>query len=259
MMSRLVLICRVTPCGVGQGFQVTVATKALLGASLAAATCFAAPADSAANGNVALKVTFSSTTPGASTGLHVDVRLGNPVGSSNKPPQLTGARIHLPDGTLIATRTRTQCTAPDAALLAAGTLACPESSRVGSGSLRAETGFGAPIDPLVGDDTVVNGKNELIEIVTPPGAPAPAAGVDHLTISGSTLTAHPPATPGGPPDYSTDISRITFTIAPHGTGDSAYITTPPQCPRSGRWRTVATFEFADGTTNRVTADTPCAR
>lgn len=221
---------------------------------LAAGLCLAVPASSAVNGNAALTLTFTTTSPGASTGMHVDVRLGNPVGSDHKPLQLTRARLHLPTGTVIATSTRPQCTAPDPEMQAAGTLACPGDSQVGSGSLEGVTGFGPPIDPLVGDDTVFNGKDELIEIVTPPGAPAPAAGVDHLTITGSTLTAHPPAVPGGPPDYKTTIKRINFVIPARG----GYITTPPRCPQSGRWRTVATFYFVDGTSNRVTADTPCA-
>jgi hypothetical protein len=225
---------------------------------LLAATCgFAAPAQSAVNGNVALRLTFTTPTPGASTGMHVDVRLGNPVGSDHKPLPLTGAVIQLPGGTTIATARRPQCSAPDPVLQAAGTLACPSDSQVGSGSLAADTGFGPSVDPLVGDDTVFNGKDELIEIVTPPGAPAPAAGVDHLTISGSTLTAHPPSVPGGPSDYKTDIKRINFVIPAHGTAGRSYISTPPNCPRTGRWRTVATFYFGDGTSNRVTADTPC--
>jgi hypothetical protein len=228
--------------------------KLVVTAALVAASCLAvSSAQGAREGNAALQVTFTTTAPGASTGLHVDVRLGNPVGSHHKPLQLTGARIHLPAGTVIDTSTRPQCTAPDPVLQAAGTLGCPSDSQVGSGSLAAETGFGAPVDPLVGDDTVFNGKGELIEIVTPPGAPAPAAGVDHLTIKGSTLTAHPPLTPGGPPDYTTDIKRLTFTIPAHG----SYLTTPGRCPASGRWRTVATFRFSDGTSNRVTADSPC--
>lgn len=224
---------------------------------LVAATCLAPAARGATEGNAALQLTFTSTTPGVSTGMHVDVRLGNPVGSDKKPLQLTGARIHLPTGTVIDTSTRPQCSAPDPAMQTAGTLACPGDSQVGKGSLEGETGFGPPIDPLVGDDTVFNGKDELIEIVTPPGAPAPAAGVDHLTISGSTLTAHPPSVPGGPDDYKTDIKRITFVVPAYAVDGKAYITTPPQCPASGRWRTVATFYFADGTSNRVTADTPC--
>ena len=224
---------------------------------VAVACCAAVPAQSAVSGNAALRLTFTSVRPGTSTGLHVDLRFGDPVGSDHKPLQLTAARIHLPAGTVIATSTRPECTAPGPALQAGGTLACPSSSQVGSGSIEAETGYGPPVDPLVGDDTVVNGHDELIEIVTPPGAPAPAAGVDHLVIHGSTLTAHPPRLPGGPPDNSTDIKRIEFTIPAHGSGGDAYITTPPQCPRSGHWRTTAHFTFADGSIDVVTADTPC--
>ena len=214
-------------------------------------------AQATANGNVALTLTFTTPAPGASTGMHVDVQLGNPVGSAHKPSPLTGAVIRLPKGTVVNTSTRPRCSAPDAEMQVAGTLACPGDSQVGKGSLEGQTGFGPPIDPLVGDDTVFNGKDELIEIVTPPGAPAPAAGVDHLTIKGGTLTAHPPSVPGGPPDYKTAIRRITFFIPAFGAGSKAYITTPPSCPKSGRWRTSATFYFADGTDNRVTADSPC--
>jgi len=213
----------------------------------------AATAQGASEGNAAFRLTFTSTTPGSSTGVHVDLRFGDPIGSDHKPLQLTGARIRLPKGTVIDTSTRPQCTAPDPVLQAAGTLGCPADSQVGSGSLEGETGFGQPIDPLVGDDTVFNGMDELIEIITPPGAPAPAAGVDRLSINGNVLTAHPPSVPGGPPDWTTNIKRITFVIPAHG----AYITTPPSCPSSGHWRTVATFKFADGSGNRVTADTPC--
>lgn len=224
---------------------------------LVATLGFAVPAHSTVNGNAALKLTFTTPTPGTSTGVHVDVQLGNPVGSPHKPSPLTGAVIRLPKGTVINTAVRPQCSAADAAMQVAGTLACPGDTQVGKGSLEGQTGFGPPIDPLVGDDTVFNGKDELIEIVTPPGAPAPAAGVDHLTIKDNTLTAHPPSVPGGPPDYKTAIKRITFFIAAFGAGGNAYITTPPSCPKSGRWRTLATFYFADGTNNRVTADAPC--
>jgi hypothetical protein len=222
-------------------------------ALLVASLGLVSSAQGATEGNARLRLMFTSTKPGSFTGLHVDLRFGNPIGSDHKPLQLTAARIRLPKGTIIDTSAQPQCTAPDAVLQTAGTLGCPSDSQVGSGSVEAETGFGAPVDPLVGDDTVFNGKNELIEIITAPGAPAPAAGVDRLTIKGSTLTAHPPSVPGGPPDWTTNIKRITFVIPAHG----GYITTPPRCPASGHWRTVATFTFADGSGNRVTADTPC--
>lgn len=253
-MVDVLPLAGVTASTCGHRRKVTKRAKfALAAAVIATSSVVVSSAYGDTEGNAALKLTFTSSTPGTSTGLHVDVRLGSPVGSDHKPLRLTGARIHLPTGTVIDTTSRPQCSAPGPVLQTAGTLGCPSDSRVGSGTLEGETGFGAPIDPLVGDDTVFNGQDELIEIVTPPGAPAPAAGVDHLTIKGSTLTAHPPAVPGGPPDYSTDIKRITFTIPAHG----SYITTPPACPTSGRWRTVATFSFADGTSNRVTADTAC--
>ena len=216
-------------------------------------------AAAAGGSRAVLRLTFTTVHPGSSTGLRVDARLGDPVGSTNKPPRLVTAVITLPAGWAVATGSRPQCTASDAELQIVGTLACPSNTVVGHGAVTAVTGFGPPVDPLVGDDTVINGKDQLIEVVTPPGAPAPAAGVDHLVVTGATLTAHPPAVPGGPPDGSTDIQRIQFFVPAHGTASHAYMTTPPRCPSSGHWTTRAAFTFADGRTTTTTATTPCRR
>src|SRR6476469_2140316 len=57
---------------------------------LAAGLCLSVPASGAVAGNAALTLTFTTTSPGSPTGLRVDVRLGDPVGSDHKPRQLTG-------------------------------------------------------------------------------------------------------------------------------------------------------------------------
>jgi hypothetical protein len=87
----------------------------------------------------------------------------------------------------------------------------------------------------------------------PGGSPSP--GWDRLKIDGSTLSAHPPVTPGGPPDGETAVKSIAFDIPVRG----SLITTPPVCPRSGAWTTTGTFAFADGTTETASATTPCSR
>ncbi len=85
-----------------------------------------------------------------------------------------------------------------------------------------------------------------------------AGGVDRLAVSGSTLTANPPFTPGGPPDGRTAPRRITFTIpARSGAGGAPYITTPATCPSTGSWQTSGTFTFDDGVTETVTDATAC--
>jgi hypothetical protein len=239
--------------------MVRVARWSAAAALLLSLTVVVDSATASGGSRAALRLSFTSMQPGTSTGLRVDARFGDPVGSSNKPPRLVSAVITLPAGWRIATGSRPQCTASDAELQVAGTLACPDDTVVGSGAVTAVTGLGAPVDPLVGDDTVINGKDELIEVVTPPGAPAPPAGVDRLTVSGHTLTAHPPNVPGGPPDGSTNIQRILFFVPAHGSSAHPYMTTPPRCPSSGHWTTTAAFTFADGHTTTTTATTPCRR
>jgi hypothetical protein len=127
---------------------------------------------------------------------------------------------------------------------------------VGSGTVDGDTGFGAPVDPISGDDDVFNAPRQIIEAVAAPGTPFVVA-VDRLVQTGATLRAHPPAPPGGPPDAKTHVRLIEFTIPVLGTRRSPYITTPSVCPSSGSWTTVASFTYADGVTERVTATTRC--
>jgi hypothetical protein len=86
--------------------------------------------------------------------------------------------------------------------------------------------------------------------------------MDRLTIEGSKLTAHPPTTPGGPPDGRTAIREIKFTIAARESqspaGARAFITTPPVCPSAREWTSRGMFGFANGIEETVTSTTPCA-
>ena len=225
----------------------------LVGALAAVLLAVPATAGTGSATSVRLQVQLRPTSTGA-IGLQVDVVIGE---HADKPARLTNAVISLPRGTRIHTERLPRCTATNAELQVAGRLACPPNTYVGSGTVTAVTGVGSPVDPLVGDDTVINAPAALVEVVTPPGAPAPAAGVDRLTISGRTLTAHPPQTPGGPPDASTNIRAIHFTVNGHGKGRHAYITTPSGCPTSGVWTVRGRFTFADGTVTRVRTTTPC--
>jgi hypothetical protein len=131
-----------------------------------------------------------------------------------------------------------------------GSSACPADTKVGSGTLTAITGFGPPADPVTGDVTVFNGDKQLIEIVTVPGSTT-SAGFDRLTIEGNTLTAHPPSTPGGPPDGRTSVKDIHLTVDRAG-----YATAPPDCPAGG-WRYGASYEFANGAKHEIEHTLPC--
>jgi hypothetical protein len=186
--------------------------------------------------------------------VHVYLHAAND--RNGKAPGLRSAVIRGPSGLRFDTGTVTECTASDDQIRAMGPSACPSDSRLAIGSFSAWTGFGPPFDPLPGDDQVFDGPNQLIEIITFPGAPASPA-FDRLTISGSTLTAHPPTAPGGPPDGETTVRSLDFQIPVRVTAGRSLIRTPRRCPATGQWPTTATFVFADGSTDTVTSHTPC--
>jgi hypothetical protein len=191
--------------------------------------------------------------PGGAATLRIDVVYRHPDDPNAKPPPITGAVFRLPAGTRIETAAVPRCTATDDDLRSRGTGACPPETRVGAGTLTAITGFGPPVDPVHGDVAVFNGQDQLIEVVTAPGTDR-VLGTDRLTVAGSVLTAHPPATPGGPPDGQTSVTEIHLVIDRGG-----YATAPPDCPANRLWSYGATFEFADHGSHAESATLPCSR
>ena len=194
---------------------------------------------------------------GAPTGLRFVVGYRNPADPEAKPSPVTSAVFHLPPGLRIHNGALPRCSATDPEFRAEGRAACPAATRVGSGRLVAMTGLPG-VDPLVGDIVAFNGPGELIEVVFFEGTNV-VAGMDRLTIAPGRLTAHPPNTPGGPPDGRTAVRevkvRIPRLIGPDG---RAYVTTPRRC-LTGRWRSWAHYEFADGGETAVRDSTPCRR
>jgi hypothetical protein len=200
-----------------------------------------------------------SRTPGTATGLKVHIQFHRADDPDAKPSPIRTAVIALPAGLRYDTTAVPQCMASDDDLHARGSDACPPQTELTVGSLVGTTGFGPPADPLVGDDHVFNGPGELIEVVTFPGQSASPA-FDRLKVQGSTLTAHPPMLPGGPPDGETAVRSIDFEIPVRtGVAGQWLITTPPACPAGGRWSSTGTFGFADGSSDTVTSLTPCTR
>jgi hypothetical protein len=152
------------------------------------------------------------------------------------------------------------CRASDQEINARGPSACPPSSRLGSGRLVAVTGFGAPADPFPTDLHLFQGPSQIIEVVTYPGSEK-ALGLDRLRIQGNILTAHPPATPGGPPDGRTTVQEISFRIPVRPPGSStgrSYLLAPPTCFAPGSWSSQLKVTYDDGRVQTATASTPCA-
>ena len=200
---------------------------------------------------------LSTTEPGASTGLQFRVLYKHPDDPEAKPPPVTGAVFELPPGLRIDNGALPKCTASDEDFRAQGRAACPDETHVGAGKLTAMTGTPGA-DPVNTDVEVYNGDGELVEVVFFEGTNT-VAGMDRLTIEDGRLVAHPPATPGGPPDGRTAVREIRLELpARAGEGGRAYVTAPPEC-LTGTWISRAHYEFEDGGKTTVTSESPCVQ
>lgn len=204
-----------------------------------------------------LSVRFDATAPGAPTGLSIRVLYKDPSDPHAKPPPLESASFQLPIGTRIDGDALPSCEATNEELQARGRAACPTGSWLGGGRFVAVTGFGPPVDPFVADNTLFNGGDEVIELVTFKDTEV-TAGVDRLQIRGHRLEVDSaPATPGGPPDGRTVPREIAVSI-PLASPTTPFLTTPPACPPSGAWVSNGVFTFTDGGVSRVSSETQCS-
>ena len=226
-------------------------------AALAALGCCTAPSSAEAAGRVESSFAFTTQVPGQPAGLQAHTVIRNSDDPNGKPPPLRSAVIHGPSGLRFDTTTLRECTASDEELRVRGPDGCPAETRLATGSFIGVTGFGRPLDPVMGDNHVFNGPQQLIEVITRQGTTQVIA-IDRLTISGSTLTAHPPRAPGGPPDGEGAVRSIGFRIPVRTAGGKFLITTPPSCPGEGQWTFTVTVGFGDGSTDTSVARLPCA-
>lgn len=221
-----------------------------------AASAAASPAAALADARADLTIGFTSQAPGSPTGLNLAVEYKNPNDPAAKPPALESARFNLPAGTRIDNDAAPRCHATDAEIRTAGRRACPPETQIGSGRLVALTGAGAPADPFDGEALFFNGEGEIVEIVVVRGSDE-SAGFDRISIEGSSLVAHPPTLPGGPPDGRIAIKRAELQVPAPAAGARPYLTTPASCPADGVWRGSGDFTFGDGGATTVGTATPC--
>jgi hypothetical protein len=224
--------------------------RKLLTGSVVLATGLMCSAPATAGVRQDFSARFTTARPASSTGLSFQFLYRDPADPNAKPPALTTLVVRLPVGTTFDAGAAPVCSATDAQLELEGPSACPSASQVGSGTFTAMTGI-PPLDPFVATDLIYNGGDALIEDVVFKGTQV-TAGIDRLTIRGSTLTAHPPDTPGGPPDGRTVPRQIDFAIAVHG----RFVRTPASCPRAG-WVASSTATFADGASETDTSELAC--
>jgi hypothetical protein len=219
-------------------------------AALIAATALAGKTDRAE-----FQLGLAAKRAGVPTATQIHVLLKDPDDPDAKPPALKGGVIMLPHGMRVDNDAVPKCTATDNDFQAQGRDACPEETQVGAGTLKVMMGL--PPDPEELDIVAFNGDRHLVEVVFFKDTNA-VAGIDRVEIRRDRLVPHPPIPPGGPPDGKTAIRELLLDIPRRVEPAGAYVTTPRRC-RTGRWRSQATLEFADGGSTTVSSTTPCRR
>ena len=205
---------------------------------------------------------FTTTAPGAATGLAFSAAYhaaGDPQGN---PPYLRRMVFQSPPGMRYDTSVPDRCTATDAQLAVMGPDACPAGSRIGTGTTDGIFYF-----PFSGDQVVdrfhhtlhvLNGDHEQILLVESEGYTVVRG---RFTSDGS-LEFDPPSCFPAPPaggcadDYILQLKSAT-TIPAITRAGRAYATTPPSCPSTGEWETTLRYWWSDGSTDAVVTRQPC--
>ena len=220
---------------------------------LAAGGAAVAPASARSAAPAEFSLTFDDTQPGTPANAELYILYKdpqNPEDPDGRSPALTEVIIAAPPGTVFNGAAIPACTASDAELMALGTLACPEESKVGGGFGSVVTTTGPP-NEFVADVTLFNYGDGVIELLE--FAEGGLKIVDRARFeSPNTMVLNPAVVPG--------FTEREFSLSYEGTRgapDGAFITTPPQCPSTGLWSSQLTYTVTTGDTYSVSSGTPC--
>ena len=228
---------------------VVVAILALLAWPAAAA---AAPVDFA-HGTIDQR--WTTTKPNAPTGWSFQARYHAAGDKAGDPPYMRGMTFYPPAGTRYDTSVPGRCTASDLELQLRGAAACPEDSRMGGGTTTSK--FMGETTTLEID--VFNNTNEMFNLIRSPGQASVSRG--RFGPDGSITYESPTCFPnaaGCPVDNALQTGS-SVSAPPYIRETRSYLTTPPKCPKSGRWRASVRLWWADGTEDVVVSEYPCDR
>jgi hypothetical protein len=221
-------------------------------AALAAA---AIPAAAQAGPRADYQQTFTTSVPGASTGVDTRFLYKHPDDPNAKPIPVRQEVFFFPKGTKFDSSAVPDCTASELELQLLGESACPPESRIGGGfGGTFMTGFpGSGETPM--DIDIFDDGSAFVVLGSPEGVPLRMA--TRARRNGTVITVDAPRMPGGPPDGESAIRRIHNVIDAHSLGNRAYIRTPKICPANGVWTFKVRLTFADGVVEENSSTTPC--
>lgn len=212
-----------------------------------------------------VEMTFTTTAPGASTGITYTASFRDPADPAADPPPLRRLVIGAPEGAELNTDAAPHCDADDATLKEQGESACPAESRIGTGS--------AVVKPMLLPavqyrTTVFNAGHQQVELLSgdPPTPPVVVRGlvIDEMIDSPIPTCLNGGYVPADCPDDQVALSSNTLTVPPlsgggMGSERRSYLTTPTTCPASGRWSSPVTFYYGDGVVETLVTEQPCER
>jgi hypothetical protein len=198
-----------------------------------------------------LAFTYSSKVPGSPSGFDSLATFSDPGEPSGKPKELIRIKVGFHPGTRIDTAALPRCRASDKEVRIRGLRACPASTTLGIVHAEGVVSAGLRFNPV---GHLFNAKRAIIVVVTIAGRYATNFRDD---VTRDTITVNFRIPPG--------ISLIRF--KPHilrhfrkrAGKRRAYLRTPPSCPAAGAWTTTVVFSYRDGSTQELSAATPCRR
>ena len=196
-------------------------------------------------------LTFSTGTPGAPAGLDLLASWSDPGGVNRVPKAATKLVFAGPPGTKFDTSALPRCRASDEDIANLSVRACPRASKIGTVKGQGLIVTGNPFNTIA---TLFNARRQIIVIVQL---------VDDRRlityfrddVRGNTVSVNLKI-PGG-----VALTRFEAHLPRHFRRIKgkrrAYLRTPPTCPPTGAWTTTATFSYRDGSSQQLTAPSPC--
>lgn len=220
-------------------------------AALNAPTAAALPA---VGERATIDVSYTTGTPGAAAGLAYRFQV-----HGEDPQALRRLVLRLPEGSVVDTSVPERCTASDEELRLRGDAACPSGSFLGVGTAELiVVGVGRQRFT----QAAFNAADEQFQTVKQGDR---VNAVVRGTLRDGELDATIPTcvTGGSPPERCpSDQARLLTSgleLPPFVKDGRSYLTMPPTCPASGRWRTTVSLTFADGVVERFEPEHPCER